>query len=319
MDKDTPLSPLEHILCALCYLAILPFSLLPLRMLYRLYDFCYLWVYHVAKYRRRIVWRNLKNSFPEKSKQELKQIERRFYHWFCDYFFETIKLATISQREIHRRMSFQGIDDFTATLQSGHSVALMLGHYCNWEWVSPLPSHTPPPIIGAQISHPLENRVFDRLFLHIRQRFGAISIAKDDTFQTLRGWKKEGHTCYVGFIADQVPGYSNMHYWPTFLHQLTPVFTGGERISRVLDYTVYYLDIRRPRRGYYVGKLVKITDNTADMEKFQVTARYFQLLEASIRRNPPYWLWSHNRWKRTRQEFDALFSEQERQRILSKL
>ena len=120
--------------------------------------------------------------------------------------------------------------------------------------------------------------------------------------------------------TDQVPGYSNMHYWPTFLnHPLTPVFTGGERLSRLLDYTVYYLDIRRPRRGYYVSQLVKITDNPAQMEKFQITEQYIRMLESSIRRNPPYWLWSHNRWKRTREQFDTLFSEQERQRILSKL
>jgi KDO2-lipid IV(A) lauroyltransferase len=31
------------------------------------------------------------------------------------------------------------------------------------------------------------------------------------------------------------------------------------------------------------------------------------MLEASIRRQPELWLWSHNRWKRTREEFERRF------------
>ena len=310
----------EKILYGICYTLFHLLSLLPLRILYLLSDCCYFCIYRVAKYRRRIVWRNLKSSFLDKTKAELQDIEKRFYHWFCDYFVETVKLTTITQVEMQRRMKFQGIEQLNETVKAGRSVAILLGHYCNWEWVSSIPSHTPSNIIAAQIYHPLENKIFDRLFLRIRGHFGAVSVTKDDTFPTLLKWKKEGKTCYVGFIADQVPGYSNMHYWPTFLnHPLTPVFTGGERLSRLLDYTVYYLDIRRPRRGYYVSQLVKITDNPAQMEKFQITEQYIRMLESSIRRNPPYWLWSHNRWKRTREQFDTLFSEQERQRILSKL
>ena len=312
----------EKILYGICYSLFWLLSLLPLSILYLLSDCSYFWLYRVFKYRRRIVWRNLKMSFPEKSKAELQTIESRFYRWLCDYFVETVKLTTMSKAEMHRRMKFPGIEQLVESVKAGHSAALMLGHYCNWEWVSSIPSHVPLDlhIIGAQIYHPLENKIFDRIFHRIRGRFGAVSITKDDTFPTLLKWRKEGKTCYVGFIADQVPGYSNMHYWPTFLnHPLTPVFTGAERISRLFDYTVYYIDLHRPRRGYYVGTFIKLTETPAQIEKFQITEQYIRMLETSIRRNPPYWLWSHNRWKRTREQFDALFSEQERQRILSKL
>lgn len=54
-------------------------------------------------------------------------------------------------------------------------------------------------------------------------------------------------------------------------------------------------------------------------EKFYLTEKYYRLLENSIKRAPEFWLWSHNRWKRTREEFNALYPEEERQRILSKL
>ena len=41
-------------------------------------------VYHVVGYRLKVVRKNLRNSFPEKSKEELKTIEKRFYHHFAD-------------------------------------------------------------------------------------------------------------------------------------------------------------------------------------------------------------------------------------------
>ncbi len=302
------------------YLLFYLLSLLPLRILYLISDCCYFWLYRVFRYRHHIVRKNLTDSFPEKTEGQRRDIELRFYHWLCDYFLETVKLTTMSRKEMHRRMQFPGIEQMNADLAQGRSVCILLGHYCNWEWVSSIPSHCPPQTQGAQIFHPLENKTFDNIFCRIRTRFGSKNIRKDDTFQTLLRWKKEGRICYTGFIADQVPGYKEMHYWTTFLsHPQTPVFTGAERLSRILDYTVYYVDLRRPRRGYYVGTFIKLTDNPGALPKFQLTQRYVEMLEATIRRNPPYWLWSHNRWKRTRSEFDALFNEQECQRILNKL
>ena len=54
---------------------------------------------------------NLRNSFPNKSSEELKLIERKFYKTLCDYFVETIKMRTISEAEVKRRMEFVGVDD----------------------------------------------------------------------------------------------------------------------------------------------------------------------------------------------------------------
>ena len=40
-----------------------------------------------------------------------------------------------------------------------------------------------------------------------------------------------------------------------------------------------------------------------------MTDEYFRRLEASIRRDPACYLWSHNRWKRTREEFNLRYDE----------
>ena len=77
-------------------------SVMPMRVHYFFSDIIYLFVYRVAGYRRHIVRQNLSTAFPEKTTQEIERIERQFYHWFCDYLVETIKLMTISSEEMQR-------------------------------------------------------------------------------------------------------------------------------------------------------------------------------------------------------------------------
>ena len=70
-------------------------SLLPLRVLYGFSDVLSFLAYYIVRYRRKIVRQNLTTSFPEKILKEIKTIEKRFYRWFTDYFFEAIKLLSL--------------------------------------------------------------------------------------------------------------------------------------------------------------------------------------------------------------------------------
>lgn len=291
-------------------------SLLPLWVFYRLSDGLYYLVYHVVRYRRRVVYANLRSSFPEKSEAEIERIAKDFYSFFCDYIVETLKFFSMSEKNIRKRMQFEGLNQVKEDFANGRSVTLYLGHYCNWEWISSLGLHLDEQC--GQIYHPLENATLDRLFLYMRGRFKAQSIKMDDTFLTILKWKKEGRKNIVGYIADQVPGYNNIHYWADFLHHDTPVFTGAERISKIMDTAVYYIDVERPRRGYYVARFIKIADSLNEHPVFFATEQYFRLLEQNIQRAPQYWLWSHKRWKRTREEFNRMFTEEERKKRLSK-
>ena len=92
------------------YYPIFLLSLLPFCILYVLSDLAYYIMYYVVRYRRDIVRHNLTTSFPDKSEAEIVRIERKFYHWLCDYFVETIKLLSISDKELRRRFNIIGAD-----------------------------------------------------------------------------------------------------------------------------------------------------------------------------------------------------------------
>lgn len=305
---------LYHLLSAVMYL----FSLLPLKVLYLISGLLYLLIYHVARYRRRLVRKNLCDSFPEKALPEIRQIEKKFYAWFCDYIVETVKLYSMSEKELRCRMTFEGLDTVNRYMKNGESCALYLGHYCNWEWITSLPLYIENGIC-AQIYHPLENTDMDELLLKLRGRFGARSIEMNETFRTIVSWKRGKQVNIVGYIADQVPGLHNVHCWVDFLHHDTPVFTGAERINVLTGAKVFYGDITRPKRGYYHCKFVELPVPDSGYVKFYFTRTYFKLLENTINRTPQYWLWSHNRWKRTREQFNKEYTEEERRWMLSRL
>ena len=306
-----------HIANAACRIT----SLLPLRLLYVLSDALYIIIYHAVKYRRRLVRKNLADSFPEKGEAELRAIEKAFYAWLCDYFVETVKLMTVKRAELLRHVEFRGTEAVEDSFDRGKACAGILGHYGNWEMLSAtglaFTRHTEA-VVGL-IYHPLRNKIFDRLFIKLRQSMGGVCVPKQDILRYLVSFRKQGLVNIFGYIADQAPKYQNIHLWLPFLNHDTPVFTGAERLMRKMDNTVFYVDVERPRRGKYIYTFKPMTDAPGSLPEHEITRRFFAMLEQSIRRAPQYWLWSHNRWKRTREQFNKEYSEEERKRMLSRL
>ncbi|MDE7180239.1 MAG: lysophospholipid acyltransferase family protein [Muribaculaceae bacterium] len=293
----------DRLLYGILYACVWMMSLLPFAVLYLISDLLAGFLHSVLRYRRRVVRENLASSFPEKSERELARIERRFYRFLTDYFMETVKMMTMSERTVKCRMHVENPEMITEAVEADRNVTLLLGHYCNWEWVSSLPLWFDKGV-GAQVYHYLHNHAMNELFMRLRTRFHAHNIEMADIMRRLIEWKREGVPTVTGFIADQSPSL-DIHLFVDFLHHDTPVFTGPERIAKFLDSRVLFIHLTRPKRGYYSLRFVKITDGPKKEPVFDLTRRYFELLEENITEAPEYWLWSHRRWKRTRADFNA--------------
>jgi len=77
-----------------------------------------------------------------------------------------------------------------------------------------------------------------------------------------------------------------------------------ERIVRHTNQVCFYGYMRRPKRGYYECEMQLMTETPTETAEFEITDTYFRMLEENIKNAPAYYLWSHNRWKRTREEFN---------------
>lgn len=296
---------LYYIFASIWYLI----SLLPFKVLYFISDLLYFPLYYVIRYRRKLVRKNLIDSFPEKSEDDIIKIEKRFYSFFCDYVVETIKLFSISEKNIKKRMVFKGIDEIEKSMEDGNSCFLYLGHYCNWEWITSFPLYVQGNILCGQVYHVLHNKIIDRLFYYLRGRFNAISIPMGSILRRIAENRSIKKQMIIGFISDQAPFWNNIHYWTNFLNHDTPVFTGTERIAKRTGFSVYYADIKRVKRGYYICEFKKLTDSPKKYPDYEITEMYMRALESTIIRAPEYWLWTHNRWKRTREEYNERLDE----------
>lgn len=283
-------------------------SLLPFWVLYILAGLAYLIVYKLIGYRTRVVRNNLRTSFPEKSQEELKKIEKQFYHWLCDYFFETLKLLSISKKELDKRFIITNPEVITDCFKEGQNVAAILGHYCNWEWLTRVGKdfNNEKWKVGI-IYHPLYNKVFDKLLIDIRTSESSITVPKKDILRQLLTFKKDGVMSILGYVSDQSPKWENIHLWLPFLNHDTPVFTGGERIMRKMNDAIFYVEMKRLKRGYYTCTYHLITKEPNSLPEHEITRIFFQMLEKTVQNNPQYYLWSHNRWKRTHEEFNRRF------------
>jgi KDO2-lipid IV(A) lauroyltransferase len=155
----------------------------------------------------------------------------------------------------------------------------------------------------SQIYHPLYNKVSDRIFLKLREQYGGECIPMKKTLRRILEIKKNGENVVVGFISDQQPKWNSIHHFSPFLNRETAVFTGTEVLAKKLGAMVYYARVTRPSRGHYHCEFIPMTHTPADYKDFDLTDLYMSMLEKDIRTNPHLWLWTHKRWRRTKEEW----------------
>lgn len=272
-------------------------SYLPFGVLYAFSDCMYYLVYYVFRYRRKLVRKNIVECFPEKTEKECIRIEKGFYSHFADQIVESVKLASISSEELRQRMKFTNAELVNGQNRNGKSVALFLGHYANWEWVSSLPLWLEKNVTGAQIYHKLRNESMDRLMLYIRGRMGAANVDMYKTVRYINEQVNAGKTCFIGFIADQSPQKRYVTHFLKFLNHNTPVLVGTEKVTKKYGFEPFFLYVRKVKRGYYEADFIQMHNNSKSLPDFELTAIYYQLLEKMIRECPELYLWTHNRFK----------------------
>lgn len=270
---------------------------IPFCVLYFLSDCLYYLLYYVVRYRRPIVRKNLTESFPGKDGTEIKRIEKTFYRFFTDQVLESCKMAAISPEEMRKRMKFTNIETANAVLREGKTIALYMGHYGNWEWVSTIPLCLEQGVDAVQIYHQLRNETMNKVILDNRGRFGAISVEMRKTARFINTQAAADRVSIIGFIADQSPKKKEARHFLSFLNHQAPVLTGTEKIIKHYGFEAWFLDMKRVKRGYYEAELVRMHENPQSLPDFELTAVYFRLLEQMIQKCPELYLWTHNRFK----------------------
>ena len=284
------------------YLFIIPLSWLPYWVLYRISDVLFYLVYYLIGFRKKVVFQNLTNSFPDKSSAEIKQLAKKFYRHFCDLIVESVKLFSISEEELVRRSKFKNPELLDHYYVKGQSIIIVAGHYNNWEnFAKSCDLQMKHQAVG--IYTPLTNPFMEKKFSASRTLYNVVLLPKRQV-KTYFAENKDLLKAMI-FGADQSPsGRTKRVHWMTFLNQDTAVMFGTEKYAKEYNYPVIFAGVNKLERGFYEIWFELMEENPQDTAHAEITEKHTRLLEKEILAQPEYYLWTHKRWKRSRSDFE---------------
>lgn len=269
-------------------------SLLPLRILYFFSDFTSFVLFYIIKYRRNVVKENIEKSFRNLKENDRKKIEREFYTNFCDSFFETIKLLSITEKELHSKIEFD-YSELEQIIEKKQNVHVYLGHQFNWEWANAHLASVLKNINVVVAYKPLRNKSFDNLMLKLRSRFGSKMVSSKNMKKQIEDLIINEHILIM--VADQNPKTPDKSFWTSFLSRPTDFISGSELYSASHKTTTFFANIVRLKRGKYKFEISPIFNFHEEYQLGKITSIFTNKLEDAIIHNPENYLWSHKRWK----------------------
>ncbi|WP_025762173.1 lysophospholipid acyltransferase family protein [Dyadobacter tibetensis] len=270
---------------------------LPWKYLYGLSTALRWMIFDLIGYRKKVIFKNLRKSFPEKSEKEIEQIAHDFFLHFTDLIVETPKLRTLSATDISNRITGD-ISVMDRYFNDHTNLIYLMGHRGNWELANLFSSirFTHDCIV---VYRPLQNKAAEEWFMDLRTRFGAQLVPMDEIFKELQ--KPRTNPYCVVLANDQSPNPKTA-FWTEFLNQDTGIFRGVEAMARRYELTVLYADFKKikDKRGFYQVEVSVITDDPKNEPTNGILEKQIRILEEDIRSQPHNWLWSHKRWKHNR-------------------
>lgn len=272
------------------------FQFLPFWLLYAFSSGIYFLLYYILRYRRKVVWDNLSKSFPEKSAEELTQISKDFYNHLTDLFIESLKGFSLSKKQLLDRFDIKDPDFIRSYYHKNQSIIVLMGHYGNWEWGAMIsPSFFLQRV--AAIYTPIKNVHINNYVKRSRERFGAVLCSTTTAARSFQQYQND-NTIFL-LAADQNPSNPKRAHWVNFLGRETATLR-STRFAQLHDLPLAFVTISKVKRGHYQVDFQKITDNPNDHTNLELTQLFMNHLEAQIRKQPAHWLWSHKRWKHSR-------------------
>ena len=268
--------------------------------MYILSDILYLVVYYLVGYRRRVTRDNLAACFPQKSEKERRRIEKRYYRYMCDLLMEgvyNVFFATPPYLKRHYHIvNRQMVDRY---YEQGQTVILMSAHYGNWEYmVSSLNMQMLHHGIG--VGKPLDDKSVASYIIRRRTRYGTQVVDQTDVREHVAFFDRYHVPCALMMLSDQSPSNPHKSYWTTFLGRDTAFLYGAEHFARMYNYPVLYYTVDRVKRGFYSVTFSTLCEKPLEVPQYSIVEEYARRLERQIEARPEYWLWSHRRWKLTR-------------------
>ncbi len=246
--------------------------------------------------RRQLVERQIAESFPEWTPDEVRRVARASYANLGRLTMETALLPRLGPEGIRALLErVEGAEHIERARQRGGFI-FVTGHLGNWEFCGAVAAALGVPLdaVARRIANPL----IDRYITETRKRVGITIVHDRRAVRHTPAALEQGRA--VAFLADQALLKTASVTVPFFGR---PAKTPRGPATLALRYGVPILFggvIRQPN-GRFVGIVEPIPvedtgDADADVER--IVANFTRVLEQCVRRAPEQYLWQHRRWRK---------------------
>jgi len=244
---------------------------------------------------RRVALTNLSQSFPTRSRSEVRTIARRMFRHFGRLLFEMLKFSTLSPAAMLQRVEFEGEERARLAYAQGRGVLFFTGHFGFWELHAIVHGLQLRPI--GVLARALDNPHLNTLLEEIRGRTGNAVIYRQGAVRRVLKTLAAGDG--VAMLIDQHM-HSSDAIWVDFFERpaattstlaLLALRTGAPVVP------VFALPIGRGRYRMIYEHAVEPPAGEGAEAVREFTQRCTDVLEMYVRRNPELWLWMHRRWR----------------------
>jgi Kdo2-lipid IVA lauroyltransferase/acyltransferase len=268
---------------------------IPLPILYAIGYVAYFIAFHLMRWRRDRAERDVANAFPEKSEEWRATLLRQCYRNLADTIVEAFWGFGASAEQLKARVKFADADLIRRAIDRRQTIVLLAAHHGNWEWLL-LAAGANFPIPIDVVYQPQRLASLDEFLRDVRCRFGGKLIPRKQFVYELLSHAGEPRA--YALIADQTPRKEDPKHWTRFLRQDTAFFVGAGKIAKFLESPVYFVSMKRERRGYYEVRLDVLAEPPyEDIDDAVIVERYARCLERAILDSPADWLWLQKKWK----------------------
>ena len=252
--------------------------------------------YYFIPIRKKTVFENLTNAFPEYSKKRIKKIAFGSYRSFSIALVEILYMPFMNKEKMGKMVECGDSDLIIKRYNENCGVILLSAHFGNWEYVAAS--------VGIRVGIPFKvvvkpqrNSFVTKWMNKVRTKWGNEVVSLGISIRQIYKELKEKNI--VAMVADQRGPAEGLRV--TFFGRKIAIYPGPAIMSLKTNAPIIYgINIRQPGYNYktHLYEIDKTNLPEDEEEKIiELSQRHTTYLEKIIRENPEQWLWMHKLWK----------------------
>lgn len=242
--------------------------------------------------RKKIVVRQLKLCFPEKTDQEIKILTANVYE---ELAVSVAEIFVFNDKYFENRKISIGFDNIEKALSYNRGVMIVSAHFSNWEMGAKSIAEKYPPVYGVVKNQ--RNTFFNKYLDNKRTQNGLATIPMQNALKHIVSALKNNQV--VAFLIDQYARKQGVDI--DFLGHKTKTYTSVAQIAIKYKVPVIMAFDVRDKKGFH--KIIfhepLIFENIPYNEKniLDISKKINHYIEGYIKEYPELWFWVHRKWR----------------------